>query len=48
MVRDKNDILTFLHAHKVEMAQRFGVVSVGLFGVMLGERLVMILTSTLP
>lgn len=32
MVRNKNDILTFLQTHKDEMAQRFGVVSVGLFG----------------
>lgn len=32
MVRSKNDILTFLQTHKEEMAQRFGVVSVGLFG----------------
>lgn len=32
MVRDKNDIVLFLQTHKDEMAQRFGVVSVGLFG----------------
>jgi hypothetical protein len=32
MVRNRNDILTFLQTHKDEMAQRFGVVSVGLFG----------------
>lgn len=32
MVSNKNDILTFLQTHKDEMAQRFGVVSVGLFG----------------
>lgn len=32
MVSDRNDILTFLQTHKDEMAQRFGVVSVGLFG----------------
>ena len=32
MVRDKNDIIRFLQTHKGEMAQRFGVVSVGLFG----------------
>lgn len=32
MVRDRSEILTFLQAHKDELAQRFGVVSVGLFG----------------
>jgi predicted nucleotidyltransferase len=32
MISNKNDIITFLHLHKDEMAQRFGVVSVGLFG----------------
>jgi len=32
MVSDKNDIITFLQTHKNEMAKRFGVVSVGLFG----------------
>ncbi len=32
MVSNKNDIITFLQTHKDEMAQRFGVVSVGLFG----------------
>jgi predicted nucleotidyltransferase len=32
MVRDRNDIIIFLQTHKNEMAQRFGVVSVGLFG----------------
>ena len=32
MVRNKNEIIMFLHTHKDEMAQRFGVVSVGLFG----------------
>lgn len=32
MVRDKHDIVLFLQTHKDEMAQRFGVVSVGLFG----------------
>ncbi len=32
MVSNKNDILMFLQTHKEEMAQRFGVVSVGLFG----------------
>jgi predicted nucleotidyltransferase len=31
-IRDKNEIVAFLKAHKDEMAQRFGVVSVGLFG----------------
>jgi len=32
MIRNKNDIIMFLQTHKDEMAQRFGVVSVGLFG----------------
>lgn len=32
MVHNKNDIIMFLQTHKAEMAQRFGVVSVGLFG----------------
>lgn len=32
MVRDRNDIIMFLQTHKDEMAERFGVVSVGLFG----------------
>ena len=32
MVRNRNDILTFLQMHKDEMAERFGVVSIGLFG----------------
>jgi len=32
MVSNRNDIITFLQTHKDEMAQRFGVVSVGLFG----------------
>ena len=32
MVSNKNDIIMFLRTHKDEMAQRFGVVSVGLFG----------------
>ena len=32
MVNNRNDIITFLQTHKDEMAQRFGVVSVGLFG----------------
>ena len=32
MVRNRNDIIMFLQTHKDEMAQRFGVVSVGLFG----------------
>jgi hypothetical protein len=32
MVSNRNDILSFLQSHKDEMAQRFGVVSVGLFG----------------
>jgi predicted nucleotidyltransferase len=32
MRHTKNDIISFLQSHKSEMAQRFGVVSVGLFG----------------
>ncbi|MGA7827529.1 MAG: nucleotidyltransferase family protein [Geobacteraceae bacterium] len=32
MVSNKNEIIMFLQAHKDEMAQRFGVVSIGLFG----------------
>lgn len=32
MVSNKNEIIMFLQAHKDEMAQRFGVVSVDLFG----------------
>jgi len=32
MVNNRNDIITFLQTHKGELAQRFGVVSVGLFG----------------
>jgi len=32
MVRDRNDIIIFLKAHKDELAERFGVVSIGLFG----------------
>lgn len=32
MVRNRNDIIMILQTHKDEMAQRFGVVSVGLFG----------------
>ncbi len=32
MIRNSNDIIMFLQTHKDEMAQRFGVVSVGLFG----------------
>ena len=32
MVSNRNDIIMFLQTHKDEMAQRFGVVSVGLFG----------------
>jgi len=32
MVRDRNDIILFLQAHKNELAEHFGVVSVGLFG----------------
>jgi len=32
MVSNKNDIIMFLQTHKDEMAQRFSVVNVGLFG----------------
>lgn len=32
MVSNKNEIIMILEAHKDEMAQRFGVVSVGLLG----------------
>jgi len=32
MVRNKSDIILLLQTHKDEMAQRFGVISVGLFG----------------
>ncbi len=32
MVRNRNDIIVFLQTHKDEMEERFGVVSVGLFG----------------
>ncbi|MDD2897812.1 MAG: nucleotidyltransferase family protein [Desulfuromonadaceae bacterium] len=32
MVNNKNEIIMSLQTHKDEMAQRFGVVSVGLFG----------------
>jgi predicted nucleotidyltransferase len=32
MVSNKNEIIMFLQAHKDEMTQRFGIVSVGLFG----------------
>ncbi|MSN24828.1 MAG: hypothetical protein GJV46_03060 [Geobacter sp.] len=32
MVNNRDDIITFLQSHKDEMSQRFGVVSVGLFG----------------
>jgi predicted nucleotidyltransferase len=32
MVRDRNDIIILLKAHKDELAQSFGVVSIGLFG----------------
>jgi len=32
VVSNRNDIVMFLQTHKDEMAQRFGVVSVGLFG----------------
>jgi predicted nucleotidyltransferase len=32
MVRNINDIIIFLQTHKDELEQRFGVMSVGLFG----------------
>lgn len=32
MVRSRDEIIVFLQKHKDEMARRFGVVSVGLFG----------------
>lgn len=32
VVANRNDIIMFLRTHKDEMAQRFGVLSVGLFG----------------
>ena len=32
MVRNRNDIILFLQTHKGELAQRFGVSSIGLFG----------------
>ena len=32
MVRNSSDIIMFLQAHKDEMSERFGVVSIGLFG----------------
>lgn len=32
MVENSNDIIMFLHTHKDEIAQRFGVLSIGLFG----------------
>ena len=32
MVRNQSEIITFLQAHKDELAHRFGVVSIGLFG----------------
>ena len=32
MVSNKNEIIFFLQTHKDELAQRFGVVSLGLFG----------------
>jgi hypothetical protein len=32
MVRNRNDIILFLQTHKDELAQRFGVTSIGLFG----------------
>lgn len=32
MVRNRSDIIDFLSSHKEELAQRFGVTSIGLFG----------------
>lgn len=32
MVRNRSDIIDFLSTHKEELAQRFGVTSIGLFG----------------
>ena len=32
MIRNRNDIILFLQTHKDELAQRFGVTSIGLFG----------------
>lgn len=32
MIQSTNDILDILRAHKAELTQRFGVVSIGLFG----------------
>jgi uncharacterized protein len=32
MIHSKSDILDILRTHKAELAQRFGVVSIGLFG----------------
>jgi hypothetical protein len=32
MVGNRNDIIIFLQNHKEEMAERFGIISVGLFG----------------
>lgn len=32
MVRNRNDIILFLQNHKEDLAQRFGVTSIGLFG----------------
>jgi len=32
MVRNRSDIIDFLSNHKDELAQRFGVTSIGLFG----------------
>lgn len=32
MVRNRNDIVLFLQDHKDDLAQRFGVTSIGLFG----------------
>ena len=32
MVKNKSDIIEFLASHKEDLAQRFGVTSIGLFG----------------
>ncbi len=32
MVKDRKEIISFLKGHKAELAQKFGVVSLGLFG----------------
>jgi hypothetical protein len=32
MVRNRSEIIDFLSSHREELAQRFGVTSIGLFG----------------